>query len=52
MSGCDIYVQAEVDAQKSSSGNAVNLVITAYEASTGNSLSNENGSSAKFILTI
>lgn len=48
MSGCDIYVQAEVDAKQSSSGNSVNLVITAFEASTGNSLSNKVCLSGKF----
>jgi hypothetical protein len=48
MSGADIYVQAEVDIQKSAGGNSVNLVLTAYEASTGNSLSNKVGESGRF----
>lgn len=48
MSGADVYVQAEVNAVKSSSGNSVTLVLTAYEASTGNSLSNKVGESGKF----
>lgn len=48
MSGADVYVQAEVDATTSSSGNSVTLVLTAYEASTGNSLSNKVGTSGKF----
>ena len=48
MSGCDVYVVAEVDAQKSSTGSSVNLILTGYEASTGNSLSNKVGNSGKF----
>jgi hypothetical protein len=48
MSGCDIYVVAEVDAQKTSTGSSVNLVLSGYEASTGNSLSNKVGNSGKF----
>jgi len=48
MSGCDIYVQAEIDPQQSSSGNSINLVLTAFEASTGNSLSNKVCFSGKF----
>lgn len=48
MSGADIYVQAEVDINNSSSGNSVNLVLTAYEASTGNSLANKVGQSGRF----
>ena len=48
MSGADIYVQAEVDINKTASGNSVNLVLSAYEASTGNSLSNKVGASGKF----
>ena len=48
LSGADIYVQAEVDITKTASGNSVNLVLTAFEASTGNSLSNKVGQSGKF----
>lgn len=48
LSGADIYVQAEVDINKTASGNSVNLVLTAFEASTGNSLSNKVGQSGKF----
>lgn len=48
MSGADVYVQAEVSSLKSGSGNSVILVLTAYEASTGNSLSNKVGESGKF----
>jgi hypothetical protein len=48
MSGADIYVQAEVNVQKGQSGTSVTLILTAYEASTGNSLSNKIGESGKF----
>ena len=48
MSGADIYVQAEVNAVRGNNGSSVTLVLTAYEASTGNSLSNKIGESGKF----
>lgn len=48
MSGADIYVEAEINYTTSSSGNDVKLIITAYECSTGNSLSNKIGESGKF----
>lgn len=48
MSGADIYVQAEINAQKGTSGSSVTLILTGYEASTGNSLSNKVGESGKF----
>lgn len=48
MSGADVYVQAELNISNSSSGNSVNVIMTAYEASTGNSLSNKVGQSGKF----
>jgi len=48
MSGCDIYVEVEIEPNISSSGNSVNLILQAFEASTGNSLSNENCRSNKF----
>jgi len=48
MSGADIYVQAEVSVQKGESGSSVTLILTGYEASTGNSLSNKVGESGKF----
>jgi hypothetical protein len=47
-SGADIYVQAEVNVQKGQSGSSVTLILTGYEASTGNSLSNKIGESGKF----
>lgn len=48
MSGADIYVQAEVNVQKGQSGTSVTLILTGYDASTGNSLSNKIGESGKF----
>ena len=48
LSGADVYVQAEVSALKSETGNSVTLVLSAYESSTGNSLANKVGQSAKF----
>jgi hypothetical protein len=48
MSGADVYVQAEVIVEKAQSGNSVKLILTAYEASTGNSMSNKVGESGKF----
>ncbi|MCB0521672.1 MAG: hypothetical protein H6577_19830 [Lewinellaceae bacterium] len=46
-SGADIYVETEVHFQKSSTGNAVKIIITAYEASSALSLSNKTGDSGK-----
>ncbi|HQO48732.1 MAG TPA: DUF6175 family protein [Paludibacteraceae bacterium] len=48
MSGADVYVQAEVIVEKGQSGNSVKIILTAYEASTGNSLSNKIGESGRF----
>lgn len=48
MSGADVYVQAEVIVEKGASGNSVKIILTAYESSTGNSLSNKIGESGKF----
>lgn len=39
-SGADIYVEAEMNVFFSQSGNSVKILITAYDVSTGNSLSN------------
>ncbi len=47
-SGADIYVEAEVDVLMSPSGNSVKIIVTGYECSTGNSLSNKVGESGKF----
>lgn len=48
MSGCDIYIITEVDNQIDNSGSSVNVVLSAYEVTTGNSLANKVGSSGKF----
>lgn len=48
MSGADIYVQAEVIIDNGSAGNSVKLILTGYEASTGNSLANKVGESGRF----
>ena len=48
MSGCDIYVVAEVDSKKDNSGSTVNVILSSYEVATGNSLSNKVGNSGKF----
>lgn len=47
-SGADVYVEAEIDAIHSSTGNSVKIIITGYEVSTGNSLANKVGESGKF----
>ena len=47
-SGADIYVDAEMDVVLSSTGNAVKVILTAYDISTGNSLANKVGDSGKF----
>jgi hypothetical protein len=48
MSGADIYVEAEVDVNKGQNGTEVRLILTGYDASTGNSLSNKVGNSGRF----
>ena len=48
MSGCDIYVVVEMDAEQDNTGSSVNVILSAYEVSTGNSLANKVGSSGKF----
>ena len=47
-SGADVYVEAEIDVLQSQTGNGVKVILTAYESSTGNSLSNAVGESGKF----
>lgn len=47
-SGADVYVEAEVSVLFSESGNQVKMILTGYECSTGNSLSNKVGESNKF----
>ncbi len=46
--GSDIYVETEAVWQRSSSGNSAQVILTAYDASTGTSLSNKVGFSGKF----
>jgi len=48
LSGADVYVQSEVSVLRSPTGTGVTLVLTGYEASTGNSLANKVGESGKF----
>jgi hypothetical protein len=50
-SAADIYVEAEVDARFSSSGNEAKIIITAYDAGTGNSLANKVGESGRFLIS-
>ena len=47
-SGADIYVDTEMIINRSASGNSVKVIITAYDISTGGSLSNKVGDSGKF----
>jgi len=47
-SGADIYVDAEMDINLSSSGNSVKTILTAYDISTGGSIANKVGESGKF----
>lgn len=48
LSGADIFVEAETNISRTSGGTSVNLVLSSYESSTGNSLSNKVGESGKF----
>jgi len=48
-SGADIYVSTEIDYQQSVNGNSITLVLTAFEVSTGNSISNKVGFSGKWL---
>ncbi len=47
-SGADIYVETDVVLNRSQTGNSASVILSGYEASTGNSLSNKVGSSNKF----
>ncbi len=47
-SGADVYVEAEITCSVGSSGNSVKMILTAYEVSSGNSLSNKVGDSGRF----
>ncbi len=48
LSGCDIFVVAEVDTKKENGEASASVIISSYETSTGNSLSNKVCSSGKF----
>lgn len=48
MSGADIYVEAEISVSTSTTGTGVKIILTAYEISSGNSLSNIVGESGRF----
>ena len=48
LSGADIYVETEVNVLYSGSGNAVTVILTGYDAFTGQSLANKVGNSQKF----
>ncbi|GLR18778.1 DUF6175 family protein [Portibacter lacus] len=45
ISGADIYVEVEASANKGSSGNSVNIIMTAFDAFSGESLSNKTANS-------
>lgn len=47
-SGADVYVDAEIVIGMSETGNSVKVIVTAYDVSTGSSLSNTVGDSGKF----
>jgi len=48
LSGADIYVEVEANANYSGSGNNVTVILTAYDASSGESLANKVSTSPKF----
>jgi hypothetical protein len=48
MSGSDVYVVAEVDTKKDNTGASASIIISSYDTSTGNSLSNKVSNSGKF----
>lgn len=45
--GADIYVQAEIQTHFASSGNSVDVILTAYDIAGGPNVSNKNGSSGE-----
>lgn len=47
-SGADVYIEAETDILDSPTGNAVKVILSSYEISTGNSLANAVCESGKF----
>ncbi|SEP98160.1 DUF6175 family protein [Neolewinella agarilytica] len=48
LSGADIFVEVEVQKNRSSSGNSVAVVLSAYDAYSSESLANKVGTSPKF----
>lgn len=48
MAGCDAYVVAETDVNSDTRGSSANVILTAYDVSTGNSLASKVGTSGKF----
>lgn len=48
LSGADIYVEVEVQKNRSTSGNSVAVVLSAYDAFSSQSLANKVGTSPKF----
>lgn len=48
MSGCDVYVVAETDVKKEYNTASASVIISSYDTSTGNSLSNKVSNSGKF----
>lgn len=48
MAGCDIYAVVDVDTKTDQGGSSANVMLTAYDVATGNSLANKVGSSGKF----
>lgn len=50
-SGADIFIEAEIDINQSSQGTSINIIMNAYDTSTGTSLANKNGNSGRFYTT-
>jgi hypothetical protein len=50
-SGADIYVEVEANPNYSASGNSITLIMTAYDAFSGESYANKVGTSPKFYTT-
>lgn len=48
-SGADIYVQTELNIDKSNNGSNATIILTGFEVATGNSLSNKVASSGRFV---
>jgi hypothetical protein len=48
LSGADVYVETEAKINRTDAGNSVTVIVTAYDAFSGLSLSNKVGNSPKF----